>query len=449
MAGHMAGPGGRRGGFERPKNARRTFARVLGYMLRQKWLMLCVLLCIAVSAGAGVFGTYMLKPIITDDIHISEADYGYIVSAFQAAYAVGLLFIGRIIDKFGTRISYAVAIVVWSLAGCFHAAARGALGFGIARFFLGLGESANFPAAIKATAEWFPVKERALATGIFNAGSNIGAVVSPIIVTCVTVAYGWQMAFIITGALGLVWMVFWLWCYRVPREAKGLSRAEYDYINQDEKTASAAAPEEEGPRPTWWALMKQRSTVGICLARFVCDWVWWFFLFWTPDFLEKAYGVHIQQMVLPLIVIYTFSSFGGIAGGYISSRLIALGRSVGFARRTGLLVCALLVIPVLLIPGIGSLWGSILIISLACFAHQGWASNIYTVVSDYYPKSSVATMTSMSSFAGSVGGVLAASFVGNVLEITGSYFVVFMIAGFAYLVAWALLQAFLPRRARA
>ena len=388
----------------------------------------------------------MLKPIITDDIHISEADYGYIVSAFQAAYAVGLLFIGRIIDKFGTRISYAVAIVVWSLAGCFHAAARGALGFGIDRFFLGLGESANFPAAIKATAEWFPVKERALATGIFNAGSNIGAVVSPIIVTCVTVAYGWQMAFIITGALGLVWMVFWLWCYRVPREAKGLSRAEYDYINQDEKTASAAAPEEEGPRPTWWALMKQRSTVGICLARFVCDWVWWFFLFWTPDFMEKAYGVHIQQMVLPLIVIYTFSSFGGIAGGYISSKLINTGHSVSFSRRTGLLVCALLVIPVLLIPGMDSLWGSILIISLACFAHQGWASNIYTVVSDYYPKSSVATMTSMSSFAGSIGGVLAASFVGNVLEITGSYFVVFMIAGFAYLLAWCCLQLFLPRK---
>ena len=194
----------------------------------------------------------MLKPIITDDIHISEADYGYIVSAFQAAYAIGLLFIGRVIDKFGTRISYAVAIVVWSLAGCFHAAARGPLGFGIARFFLGLGESANFPAAIKATAEWFPVKERALATGIFNAGSNVGAVVSPIIVTCVTVAYGWQAAFIITGALGLVWMVFWLLFYRIPKDAKKLSRAEYDYINQDEKTASAAAPEEEGPRPTWW-----------------------------------------------------------------------------------------------------------------------------------------------------------------------------------------------------
>ena len=388
----------------------------------------------------------MLKPIITDDIHISEADYGYIVSAFQAAYAIGLLFIGRVIDKFGTRISYAVAIVVWSLAGCFHAAARGPLGFGIARFFLGLGESANFPAAIKATAEWFPVKERALATGIFNAGSNVGAVVSPIIVTCVTVAYGWQAAFIITGALGLVWMVFWLLFYRIPREAKKLSRAEHDYINQDDRREAEAAAQQAAQSPGWWQLMKQRSSVGICLARFVCDWVWWFFLFWTPDFMEKAYGVHIQQMVLPLIVIYTFSSFGGIAGGYISSKLINMGRSVSFSRRTGLLVCALLVIPVLLIPGMDSLWGSILIISLACFAHQGWASNIYTVVSDYYPKSSVATMTSMSSFAGSIGGVLAASFVGNVLEITGSYFVVFMIAGFAYLLAWCCLQLFLPRK---
>lgn len=388
----------------------------------------------------------MLKPVITDDIHISEADYGYIVSAFQAAYAIGLLFIGRVIDRFGTRISYAVAIVVWSLAGCLHAAARGALGFGIARFFLGLGESANFPAAIKATAEWFPVKERALATGIFNAGSNIGAVVSPVIVTCVTVAYGWQMAFIITGALGLVWMVFWLLCYRLPEDAKKLGKAEYDYINQDDRQKMIQEADSENEKAAWWQLLKQRSSVGICLARFVCDWVWWFFLFWTPDFMEKSYGIHIQQMVLPLIVIYTFSSFGGITGGYISSSLINKGRSVSFSRKAGLLACALLVVPVLLIPGIDSLWGSILIISVACFAHQGWASNIYTLVSDYYPKHHVATMTSMSSFAGSIGGVLAASFVGNVLELTGSYFVVFMIAGFAYLLAWCCLQIFLPKK---
>lgn len=389
----------------------------------------------------------MLKPVITDDIHISEADYGYIVSAFQAAYALGLLFIGRIIDKFGTRISYAVAIVVWSLAGCFHAAARGALGFGMARFFLGLGESANFPAAIKATAEWFPVKERALATGIFNAGSNIGAVVSPIIVTYVTVAYGWQMAFIITGALGIVWMFFWLAFYKLPKDAKKLTKEEFDYINQDEKKASTETVEGEKGM-SWMQLIRQRASVGICLARFVCDWVWWFFLFWTPDFMEKTYGVHIQEMVLPLIVIYTFSSFGGITGGYISSKLISMGKSVSFSRKAGLLICALLVVPVLLIPEIDSLWVSIAIISLACFAHQGWASNIYTVVSDYYPKQNVATVTSISSFTGSIGGVLAASFVGNVLEITGSYFIVFMIAGFAYLLAWCCLQLFLPRKSK-
>lgn len=390
----------------------------------------------------------MLKPVITDDIHISEADYGYIVSAFQAAYAIGLLFIGRIIDRFGTRISYALAIVVWSLAGCFHAAARGALGFGIARFFLGLGESANFPAAIKATAEWFPVKERALATGIFNAGSNIGAVVSPIIVTFVTVTYGWQMAFIITGALGIIWMIFWLLFYKLPKDAKKLSKAEYDYINQDDKSTQSQEAAYVVEKTGWWNLLRKRTSVGICLARFVCDWVWWFFLFWTPDFMEKSYGVHIQQMVLPLIVIYTLSSFGGIAGGYISSKLISIGRSVSFSRKTGLLICALLVVPVLLIPEINSLWVSIFIISLACFAHQGWASNIYTLVSDYYPKHQVATMTSLSSFTGSIGGVLAASFVGNVLEVTGSYFVVFMIAGFAYLLAWCFLQIFLPKNAQ-
>lgn len=390
----------------------------------------------------------MLKPVITDDIHISEADYGYIVSAFQAAYAIGLLFIGRIIDRFGTRISYALAIVIWSLAGCFHAAARGALGFGIARFFLGIGESANFPAAIKATAEWFPVKERALATGIFNAGSNIGAVVSPIIVTFVTVAYGWQMAFIITGALGIIWMVFWLLFYKLPKDAKKLSKAEYDYINQDDKPTQSLDVVDVVEKTGWWHLLRKRTSIGICLARFVCDWVWWFFLFWTPDFMEKSYGVHIQQMVLPLIVIYTLSSFGGITGGYISSKLISMGRSVSFSRKTGLLICALLVVPVLLIPEINSLWVSILIISLACFAHQGWASNIYTLVSDYYPKYQVATMTSLSSFTGSIGGVLAASFVGNILEVTGSYFVVFMIAGFAYLLAWCFLQIFLPKNAQ-
>ncbi len=390
----------------------------------------------------------MLKPVISDEIHITEADYGYIVSAFQAAYAIGLLFVGRMVDKMGTRISYALSIVVWSVAGCLHAVARGPFGFGIARFFLGIGESANFPAAIKATAEWFPIKERALATGIFNSGSNVGAVVSPIIVTFLTVRYGWQCAFVVTGSLGLIWLICWLLFYRLPQDSKRLSKAEYVYITQDDHKGEAKVEEGgslEKDKINWWELMRERSTIGICLSRFVCDWVWWFFLFWTPDFMEKSYGVNIQQMVLPLIVIYTFSSFGGIAGGYLSSKLINMGHPIGFSRKAALLTCALLVVPVALIPGINSLWISIAIISLACFAHQGWASNIYTLVSDYYPKNRVATMTSIAGFTGSIGGVLAASFVGNVLQITRSYFIVFLIAGLAYLVAWLCLQLFLPR----
>ena len=385
----------------------------------------------------------MLKPVIAGEINLSESDYGYIVSAFQAAYAIGLLVVGRLIDRFGTRISYAVSIAVWSIAGCFHAAARGAVGFGLARFVLGLGESANFPAAIKATAEWFPKKERALATGLFNAGSNVGAVLSPLIVTYLTVAYGWQVAFIVTGALGFVWLVCWLAVYRLPRESKRVGAAELAYIEQDD-TAVEAQPAEENAG--WRELLSQRTTLGIALARFVCDWVWWFFLFWTPDFLEKSFGVDITKIVLPLIVIYTFSSFGGIFGGWLSSTLIRRGHHVLFSRKAALLFCALLVVPVVVLPGTGSWWLAVGLISVACFAHQGWASNIYTVVSDCYPRRCVATMTSVAGFAGSVGGVLAASLVGNVLELTGSYYAVFMMAGFAYLAAWLCLQIFLPKR---
>ena len=385
----------------------------------------------------------MLKPVIADEINLSEAAYGYIVSAFQAAYAIGLLFVGRLIDRFGTRISYAVSIAVWSIAGCFHAAARGAVGFGLARFVLGLGESANFPAAIKATAEWFPKKERALATGLFNAGSNVGAVLSPLIVTYLTVAYGWQVAFMVTGALGFVWLVCWLAVYRLPRESKHVGAAELAYIHQDDTTADVQPAEQQAG---WRELLSNRATAAITLARFVCDWVWWFFLFWTPDFLEKSFGVDITKIVLPLIIIYTFSSFGGIFGGWLSSMLIRSGRSVPFSRKAALLTCALLVVPVIAIPSLGSWWAAIAFISLACFAHQGWASNIYTVVSDYYPRRCVATMTSVAGFAGSIGGVLAASLVGNVLEITGSYYSVFMMAGMAYVAAWLLLHIFLPKR---
>lgn len=393
----------------------------------------------------------LLKLDFSSELGITEDMYGYIVSAFQAAYAIGLLFVGRLIDKYGTRITYAVAIALWSLAGCLHGVVGGALGFVLARIALGLGESGNFPSSVKATAEWFPKRERALATGVFNAGSNVGPVLAAFLIPFVALKFGWRGAFIIMGSLGFIWMLFWLPMYKLPKDKpKGLSQEELDYINQD-----GVEEETKKEKVKWGELLRFRGTVGICLARFVCDWVWWFFLFWTPDFLHKTYGIDLQGMSLPLIVIYAISAFGGVSGGAISSGLIKHGHNNIFSRKLAMLICALMVVPIVILPSLkpaegGSvnsvLWIAVGLISLATFAHQGWASNVYTLVSDYYPKNMVATMTSLAGFCGSIGGVLASSFVGNVLQITGSYFVVFLIAGLAYVLAWICLQIFLPRK---
>ena len=248
----------------------------------------------------------LLKPVISEDIALSESEYGYIVSAFQAAYAIGMLMAGRFIDKFGTRISYTIAIAVWSLAGCLHAAAANFFHLAAARFMLGVGESANFPAAIKTITEWFPKKERAFATGLFNSGSNIGAIVAPLIVTYITVEYGWREAFIVTGLLGFIWIIAWLACYQVPAKAKGLSKEEFEYIHQDKDEEEG----DDGKKLPWWHLFKRRTTLGICLARFVCDWPWWFFLFWTPDFLSKTFNMDLTAMQIPIVIIYIVSDFG-------------------------------------------------------------------------------------------------------------------------------------------
>jgi ACS family hexuronate transporter-like MFS transporter len=379
----------------------------------------------------------ILKPFIAEDLGWSEADYGYIVTAFQIAYAIGLLTTGRLLDKFGVRIGYLWAIVIWSIAGMAHAAARGFVSFAAARFALGIGESANFPAAIKSVAEWFPKKDRAFATGLFNSGATVGAITAPIIVSAITLAMGWQWAFIITGALGFIWVVLWMAYYHAPEKHPQVSKAELDYINQDENTNNT------GNALKWRDLFKYKETFAICSTRFISDWVWWFFLFWIPDFLNKTHGVNIKEVVLPLIVIYSVSSFGGIGGGWLSSKLIKNGKSIDFSRKTAILISAIIVIPVMLVSSITNLWVAVGLIALAAAGHAGWAANIFTIVSDIYPKNAVASMIGLSGFAGAIGGALSAAFVGLLLETTGSYFLIFMVAALVYLVNWLILKVFI------
>lgn len=379
----------------------------------------------------------ILKPYISEELGWSESDYGYIVAAFQIAYAIGLVTTGKILDKLGTRMGYLWAMVVWSVAAMAHAAARSVPGFAAARFALGIGQAANFPAAVKSVAEWFPRKERAFANGLFNAGSNFGAILAPIAVSAITIAFGWKMAFLITGATGFIWVIFWLAFYQLPEKHPKVSPGELQYITQDKDE------EETGRKMDWLQLFRYRQTFALLTTRFISDWVWWFFLFWVPDFLNKRYEVNITQVVLPLIIIYSVSIAGGIGGGWLSSKLIQMGRSVDFARKTAILVCALVVMPVVLIYQVHNLWVSVALIALATAGHQGWSANMFTLVSDIYPKYSVGSVVGLIGFAGAIGGALSASFIGLLLETTGSYFLIFLFAASVYLVNWLIIKIFI------
>ena len=384
----------------------------------------------------------LLKPFIQGDLHWDEADYGYIVTAFQMAYALGMIISGRLLDRFGTRIGYSMSIFVWSVGATLHSVMHSVFGFGVVRAVLGFGEAGNFPAAVKTIAEWFPKRDRAFATGIFNAGSTIGAIIAPIIVATVTISLGWRWAFIITGSLGIIWIVFWYLFYQSPSKHKRISASELSYIQSDNSQAEKAIVEKG---MGWGKLLRYKQTYAICFSRFVTDWVWWFFLFWMPDFLNKTQHLDIKASVLPLILIYTMASFGGVLGGALSSGFIRAGRSIDFSRKTTILICALFVLPLIFVAQIQNGWLAVILIGFAAAAHQGWASNIFTVVSDIYPKNTVGTMIGLSGFTGAIGGALSASFVGLLLKFTGSYTLIFVAASSMYLVAWLTLKIFIPR----
>jgi MFS transporter, ACS family, hexuronate transporter len=383
----------------------------------------------------------VLAPDLGRLIGWSEIEYGYIVTAFQAAYALGLVCAGAVIDRLGTRIGYALAICIWSAAAMSHALVRTAFGFGVARFLLGLGEAGNFPAAIKTVAEWFPRRERALATGFFNAGSNIGAIIAALIVPIVAGRWGWQYAFLCTGALSAIWLAVWLTVYRSPRQQPALSSAELDYIQSDPPESSIKIP--------WVRLLGFRQTWAFVIAKFMTDPIWWFFVFWLPKYLNSRFELTLSALGPPLIAIYCMADAGSIAGGWLAAAFIRRGWSINRARKTAMLVCALAVVPVVFVSMAHNLWIAVALIGLATAGHQGWSANLFTLPSDMFPQRAVASVVGLGGFAGAVGGMAIATFTGFLLQATGSYVAVFMMAPSAYLLALAAVQGIAPRLDRA
>ena len=428
-----------------------------------RWLI-CALLFFAAAINyidRQVIG--ILKPTLQEQFHFDEQDYAAIVFTFQAAYAIGLLLSGRIMDRIGVRRGFALAVVVWSIGAVMHGAADwlpwlriptlsidppavvflggATAGLALSRLVLGLGEAGNFPASIKAVAEWFPKKERALATGIFNSGTNIGALVTPLVVPWITLAYGWQWAFVITGVLGFGWVIWWFVSYRDPDTHPGVNAAELAIIQSDPVEKTAAIP--------WSRLLPHRQTWAFAAGKFLTDPIWWLYLFWVPDFLGRNHGLDLKTMGLPLVVIYLVADVGSIGGGWLSSHLIKRGWSTNAARKTAMLVCALAVVPMLAAAQVKSLWMAVALVSIAAAAHQGWSANLFTLVSDMFPKRAVGSVVGIGGMAGSVGGMLIALVVGEFLEKTGSYAPIFVMAASAYLVALVIIQLLVPQLAPA
>jgi ACS family hexuronate transporter-like MFS transporter len=367
----------------------------------------------------------ILAPVLQKDLGWTQIEYGYIVTAFTAAYAIGLLLVGRLMDIFGTKKGYSVSLTGWSFAAIGHALAGSAFGFGIARFFLGFFEAGNFPAAVKTVAEWFPKRERAFATGLFNAGSNAGAILAPLVVPLITDLWGWQEAFIITGAAGFIWLIFWFKYYNTPEKSKYLGKAELEYIQSDPPDTHIKIP--------WKRLIRYRGTWAFALGKLLSDPAWWFYIYWIPKFLNEKHGLTINEFAAPLIIIYLMADVGSISGGWLSSFLLKHGWSVNRSRKTAMFVCALCAVPIIFASRVSNVWAAVGLLSLATAAHQGWSANLFTTVSDIFPRKAVASVVGMGGTFGAIGGMFIASAAGFILEFTGSYFILFAIAGSLYL----------------
>ena len=415
---------------------------------KYRWRV-CALLFVATTINyidRQVLG--LLKGDLSQEFHWSETDYSNLVMVFSAAYSVGLLFFGALVDKIGSKLGYSASIVVWSISAMAHGLVRTTLGFGIVRSVLGISEAGNFPAAIKATAEWFPKKERAFATGIFNSGSNIAAVVGPLMVYWLARNHGWRSAFVWTGAIGFIWLILWWIYYEIPSKHKKLSKAEYDHIHSDQEV------EEEKPKRVKWSkLIRIRQTWAFIFGKLLTDPVWWFFLFWLPGYLESIFHIDMKSdLGLPIIIIYSVTSLGSVGGGWLSSHLIKRGWPVFKARKVSMLIFALCVVPIVLIQYSTSLWIAITLISLATAAHQAWSATIFTTASDMFPKRAVSSVVGIGGMAGSIGGTLFPIVIGTMLDhykllgnIGIGYNILFSICAVAYLLAWLIMHLFAPK----
>lgn len=400
----------------------------------------------------------LLKSDLEKEFNWSETDYSNIVISFQLAYAVGMLLVGRFIDKVGTKIGYAISLIAWSIAAIGHAAVRSTFGFIVARAGLGISEAGNFPAAIKTIAEWFPKKERALATGIFNSGANIGAILAPLTVPFIAAKWGWEWAFIITGTIGFLWLFFWFVLYEVPEKQKRLKKAEYDYIHSDlDEIIPVKDPGTVEKKITWIKLLGYKQSWAFIMGKFLTDPVWWFYLFWLPAFLKAQYGIEGTDMVLPVALVYTISTFGSVGGGWLPLKLINTGMPVYKARKTSMLIYAFCVIPVVFAQLLGeiNMWYAVMIIGIAAAAHQAWSANIFTTVSDMFPKKTVASVTGMGGMAGAIGGILIARLAGLLFDhykaldkLETGYYIMFIICGSMYLIAWLFIHFLVPKMKR-
>jgi MFS transporter, ACS family, aldohexuronate transporter len=409
-----------------------------GQRFRQFHWTICAMLFAATSINymdRQVIG--LLKPTLENSISLTEVNYGYIVAAFQVAYAVGLMVAGRLVDRLGPRAGYPLFMAVWSLAGMAHALTRSALGFGIVRFILGLGEAGNFPTAIKVVAERFPESERSLATGIFNSGANVGAIIAPAIIPWITLRFGWRAAFLITGVIGLLWIPWWLKKYHKASEHPTPAGIEFDHICRE---AGAAI----GPDIPWLKLLTYPQTWAFSIAKFLTDPIWWFYLFWLPSFFDSRFHLGLSHLSLPLIIVYNVSALGSIGGGWLPALFRSRARDGAKARMYSMLICAGLVLPIFTAGSVKSEWAAIGLLSLAAAAHQGWSANLFTTASDMFPHRAVGAVVGIGGMAGSIGGVLFSVSAGKILQLTHSYVALFGISASAYLISLVVLHILAP-----